>query len=150
MESQALAESLLDALRALHWSYWTSHWQAKGPAAYGDHLLFERLYTALVAQIDQLAEKMVVQFGQESLDIPRRDGMSFLSVWGSEQDHTARGLQAENAVLTLIDKLYQTLKAEGTLSKGWDDMLMAMFSDHETNLYLLGQRGKTAGKANVR
>lgn len=59
---------LLATLRAAHLIHWTGHWQVKGDTQYGDHLLLERVYTALADEIDTLAEKVVSTFGCEAVD----------------------------------------------------------------------------------
>ena len=43
---------LLAILRALHWSHWTLHWKVKGDPFYGDHLMYQRLYEAVVEEIN--------------------------------------------------------------------------------------------------
>lgn len=48
------------AVRGLHHLYWTMHWLAQGNPAYGDHLLYERLYKARVDEIDGIAEQLVL------------------------------------------------------------------------------------------
>jgi DNA-binding ferritin-like protein len=55
-------------LRASHHVYWTLHWKSKGQPFYGDHLLFERLYTGRVEEIDGLAEIIAGHFGSDKLD----------------------------------------------------------------------------------
>lgn len=66
-----MTNELLDlwaCLRAAHHLYWTLHWQSKGSQFYGDHLLFERLYTARVEEIDGLAEVIAGHYGAGQLD----------------------------------------------------------------------------------
>lgn len=48
------------AIRGLHHLSWTMHWLAQGNPAYGDHLLYERLYKARVDEIDGIAEQLVL------------------------------------------------------------------------------------------
>ena len=48
------------AIRGLHHLYWSMHWIAQGDPAYGDHLLYERLYKARVEEIDGIAEQLVL------------------------------------------------------------------------------------------
>ena len=65
--NRSLLTQLLGILRAIHWSHWTSHWQARGNPSYSDHLLFERLYKNLEEEIDTLAEKIVSYYGAEAV-----------------------------------------------------------------------------------
>lgn len=138
---------LLSALRALHWSHWTSHWKSSGPISYQSHLLFERLYTGVVDEIDGLAEKIVGEYGPEALgDLSVMAGSArFLS--GHEGgDLVSRALQMETHLQTAIKTAYETLKANGELSLGMDDFLMALANSHETNVYLLRQNLRTASQ----
>ncbi len=136
---------LLSALRALHWSHWTSHWKSSGPISYQSHLLFERLYTGVVDEIDGLAEKIVGEYGPEALgDLSVMAGSArFLS--GHEGgDLVSRALQMEEHLQTAIKTAYEELKANGKLSLGMDDFLMALANSHETNIYLLRQNMRPA------
>lgn len=69
--STPLTRSLLNAWAALHgeyWLLWTLHWRAKGSDYYGDHLLYQRLYEARVAELDRMAEIIAAVGGAGSLD----------------------------------------------------------------------------------
>lgn len=138
---------LLSILRALHWSHWTSHWKSKGETSYQDHLLFERLYTGVVDDVDGLAEKIVGEYGPESLtDLSVMAGsVRFLS--GHEGENlVSRALQMETHLQVAIKTAYEELKDKGELSLGMDDFLMALANSHETTLYLLRQRLRTASR----
>jgi DNA-binding ferritin-like protein len=50
---------MLSFLRYLYLLHQTNHWTASGDPYYGDHLLFERLYTTTVEEIDAIGEKAV-------------------------------------------------------------------------------------------
>lgn len=136
---------LLSILRALHWSHWTSHWKSKGDASYQSHLLFERLYTGVVEDIDTLAEKIVGEYGPEAIgDLSVMTGSyRFLSNHEGE-NLVPRALEMEEHLQTAIKTAYETLKANGGLSLGMDDYLMSLANSHETNLYLLRQNLRTA------
>lgn len=132
---------LLSCLRAQYWSYQQSHWQTSGVAAYGDHLLFERLYQSVVDQTDTLAEKMVGMYGPfavDGLDLGAKFEF-WIRQWSAVPDHHDRGLFSESCFQDCCSKTYQLLKAEFAISLGMDDFLMSMASAHETNQYLLGQ-----------
>ena len=136
---------LLSILRAVHWSHWTTHWRVKGDPFYGDHLLFQRLYEAAVEEVDCLAEKIVGEFGPEAVgDLAlMADSARFLEAHPGD-DLVARALEIEEHLQQALRKAYDSLKASGTLSLGMDDFLMATASAHETNLYLLRQKVRTA------
>ena len=72
-------------LRAAHHTFWTLHWQARGPGYYGDHLLYQRLYEARVKEIDRVAETIAALYGADKL--------TALTAW----DQAQRVLVAVNA-----------------------------------------------------
>lgn len=132
---------LLACLRAQYWSYQQSHWQTSGVAAYGDHLLFERLYGSVTGQVDTLAEKMVGTYGPDAVD-GMELGAKFefwIRRWSQIDDHHDRGLLSETCFQDCCKQTYEVLRAEFALSLGMDDFLMSIASEHETNEYLLGQ-----------
>ena len=90
---------LLAMLRAMHWNYWTSHWQSKGDPFYGDHLMFERIYGSIIDEIDGLAEKMVALIGPEAVDPVDSIGRAhtFLAGWSKTGDPVRRALASEAA-----------------------------------------------------
>lgn len=138
---------LLSILRALHWSHWTSHWKSKGETSYQNHLLFERLYTGVVEDIDTLAEKIVGEYGPEALsDMSVITGSARFLSGHEEGSLVARALEMEEHLQMAIKTAYETLKANGELSLGMDDFLMAMANSHETNLYLLRQNLRTGSQ----
>src|SRR4051812_18132683 len=59
MDTKAIWTELLGKLRLLAMYYQTAHWQSKNPIFYSDHLLFDRLYNAVNAEIDGVAERAV-------------------------------------------------------------------------------------------
>lgn len=136
---------ILAQLRAQQWDYWTSHWQMDGESFYGDHLLFERLYTEpLTTEIDALAERIVAQFGPEAVDarpsVVRTTGIVAAS--SVQADPFRRALRFEKGLQAAIRRAYDAGNASGELTLGMDDFLMALANAHETNIYLLTQRLK--------
>lgn len=141
--SQATLVQLLAILRALHWAHWTTHWQVKGTPFYGDHLLFERLYSGLTGEIDGLAEKIVAYFGVEAVaPTPNMEqAIRFLALYDQgDSDVYTRALKMELHLQNALKRTYDTLKTSSNLSLGLDDFLMAVSNAHETNVYLLRQR----------
>lgn len=143
-EGTSALRDLLAMLRAMHWNYWTMHWQSRGNPFYGDHLMFERIYTSIIDEIDGLAEKMVALIGPEAVDPV--DSMSrahkFEAVWAKTGDHAKRALASEAALQAAIKHTFDLLEKNGQLSLGLNDFLMGLANDHETNGYLAGQRNK--------
>jgi len=71
----ALASSLA-ALRALKYVAWNAHWTSRNEWAYGDHLLYQRIYAGeddegvLDGIIDTLGEKLVHLKGDDFIQSP--------------------------------------------------------------------------------
>lgn len=138
-------QGLLGVLRALHWLHWTAHWQSQGLSQYGDHQLFERLYTGVVDEIDALAEK-IVAYGvtasvSPTLSIQR--AAIWLQTW-TEGESTVTpdmALQAERDLQSVLSDVFHAVKGK---SLGLDDFLQGLANDHETNIYLLQQRCERA------
>jgi hypothetical protein len=133
---------LLSLLRSQYLSYQTSHWQVVGNTAYGNHLLFQRLYEAVQAEIDGLAEKMVAYLGVEAVSLPDQVDLigGWVARWSSVTgDHHARGLQSEVDAQAMFRKAYDTIKSVKAMTLGLDDFLMATANAHDTNAYLLQQ-----------
>jgi DNA-binding ferritin-like protein len=147
MKKQATAyklASLLGLLRAMHWLHWTSHWTVEGDPFYGDHLLFQRLYEAMPDEIDGLAEKIVATYGVGAVNPVAQAEimMSLLRRWETTQGIMAKALVAEQDLQRAVGALLTSLPATGELSTGLGNYLEDLLDKHETNLYLLGQRGR--------
>lgn len=136
--------NLLAMLRAAQASHHHGHWVTKGSTFYGDHLLFEKLYTAIEEEIDSLAEKAVQQFGDKTVElVPQfEDITACLQKWTEEGDLFKRALLVEKTLQVAIEDYRQELKDSGYLSIGLDNFLAQLADSHETALYLLGQRVK--------
>jgi starvation-inducible DNA-binding protein len=132
---------LLALLRAQYWSYQHSHWVVRGQSAYGNHLLFQRLYESLTEQIDALAEKIVGTYGPDFLD--DQDLLEMFEFWNNRWSEVSclhqRGLVSEEDLQTVLEDTYHSLKDAEEITLGMDDFLMGLASDHETNMFLLRQ-----------
>lgn len=139
--AQALSQ-LLATLQAVHLTYWTSHWFARG---HGDHLLFDRLYNALPDEIDPLAEKIVGIYGEEWVSASPRAALTarLMAEWAKETDPILQGLHMEEYLQRMFRHVRDILEDLGELTLGLDDYLTATASAHETNQYLLGQRARS-------
>ncbi len=149
-EVKASLCSLFGCLRALHWFHWTNHWKVFGATFYGDHLLFERMYTSVIEDIDTFAEKLVGTYGSEIMGSYGHfdaAGVHLLQ-WDSSTDNLyQKALYAETRLQDQIRQTYEDAKSAGMLSFGMDDFLMALADSHETNIYLLRQRTRIASIA---
>jgi hypothetical protein len=121
--------------------YQTAHWQTRGPEAYGNHLLFQRLYEGILEEIDGIAEKIVGYIGEGGVELPAQIELiqAYCNRWCGILDLHERGIQSEKDMQKLLKVSYETLKAKGTLPLGLDDWLMATASAHDTNTFLLQQ-----------
>ena len=139
---KALA-ALLATLRAMSWHYQTAHWQVKGANFYGDHLMFQRLYEGMEAEIDTLAEKLV-GYNRGSIVDPGEQAQMLLNL--HHQWHPLSSCLFERSALIeeryheAIQNVKKALKAEAKLTPGIEDFLDASYSLHEEHLYLLRQR----------
>jgi starvation-inducible DNA-binding protein len=141
----------LSLMKALQNYYQHAHWISKGEPYYGDHLLFEKLYGSLGEQIDALAEKMVGLGGDHFVCIKTIMSMTakILSHLPFMDENTLgyelaeSGLKLEKMFLACTKNLYNKMKEDGSLTLGFDDMLMSLYNEHEGNVYLLKQRIKT-------
>jgi DNA-binding ferritin-like protein len=132
---------ILAILRAQEMSYQTSHWQASGLSYYGNHLLFQRLYESVGAEIDGIAEKMVGYLGSESVNLaPQAVKVATVAVgWAKIECPFHRGLASEKQLQAAIKAAYDGIKEAKAMTLGLDDFLMAMSNAHDTNAYLLQQ-----------
>jgi DNA-binding ferritin-like protein len=128
----------------------TAHWTSKGSSSYSDHLLYERLYKENSEELDQFIEQFIPLGGEQianpqktlSLAAEKIDKILQFPDEPTPEDLANASLICENFLLSNLKKLYQTLKEMNCLSMGADDLLMAMYQQHESHLYLLKQRLK--------
>jgi DNA-binding ferritin-like protein len=141
-ESSCTALSRMIALlRAVQIIHHTAHWQTAGVTFYGDHLLFERLYSGITEEFDGLAEKAVAYCGVGAVDAAAQVGMIaevIATVTGT--DIVRKSLAAEQAVQDEIEECRAALEAAGELPLGLDNFLQGLADSHETAIYLLQQR----------
>jgi DNA-binding ferritin-like protein len=143
--SQLLAlQYLLAALRGAHWSHWSSHWQVSGHPYYGDHLLMQRIYEAIPAEIDNLAEKIVAYYGPDAVAPLCQAAMMYQFLkFQEENDPIVRALNVERFLLEYFDSVFKELDSQDKLSLGLNDYLAAAANVHETFVYLLQQRTRS-------
>lgn len=148
---------LLAWLRAEAHVHQTHHWQTRGQAYYADHQLFERLYSEVSPMIDGVAERAVgldpnaghllvaplLQAGQMTRVIAALYNMDTAAV-GAERYPVVSLAMVKN-LLVIVGVLRGRMDAEGRLSIGTDNLLQDIADKHESFVYLLQQRTKTAG-----
>ena len=145
----------LSAMRTLHLYHQHAHWISKGSAYYGDHLLFERLYNSSTGEIDGLAERAVGLSGDDAVCPIKVTGVAFRNLnkllpnfepSGHPDDIVRGALKIERYFLKATSSLHEELKSSGKITLGLDDLLMELYSAHESNVYLLKQRLKGSKK----
>jgi DNA-binding ferritin-like protein len=131
---------LLSMLQAQHMMYLHHHWTSIGQSAYGNHLLFQRLYESVHEDIDGLAEKLVGFFGNSSVDLHRQSTwvVQHISRW-SDSCPFRMSAKSEADIQTAFRSAYERIKDVGAMTLGLDDFIMASANKHETNQYLLQQ-----------
>jgi DNA-binding ferritin-like protein len=124
------------------------HWTCMGDPFYGDHLLFSRLYEAVDAEIDPVAEKAVGLGCTSNVNpqIIHSQVLKLLSGVGSgstipqSSDLARKSLMVELNFLKVVDSCRSSLEECGLLTNGVDNMLQDIADKHEGHVYLLKQR----------
>ena len=150
-QHRALLVGLLNVWSALHgeyWLFWTLHWQSKGSNAYGDHLLYQRLYEARTAEIDRVAE-IISAVGGSALLQPEQ-GMQaahrfVAGIMADPRSNVDRGLYAVQAVRHVLNTA--NAAAEGTPFALEINNALAGIADKQLEAeYLLKQRADWSSK----
>lgn len=124
------------------------HWISKGDTFYADHQLFSRLYDAASGEIDSVAEKAVGLGSTSNVDISLRvsqlqklvQGYGMTSTIPQPTELAKRSYLAEMNFIKVLDILINSMKENGTLTNGLDNMLQGIADGHESAVYLLKQR----------
>lgn len=140
-----LFQKLLAHLRAMALYDQTAHWTVKNSVFMGDHLLFERLYNEVNAEIDGLAEKAVGLTGGDSVNLPMSLKMIYEKVKSLPNNCPENGdcfkasLALEQEFISLCsmgDKL-----PDATL--GFRNLMADLADRSEGRCYLIKQRVST-------
>lgn len=139
---------LLVHLRFLGFVHQTHHWTVKGDPFFGDHLLYERLYNVVAAEIDEVAEKSVGLGGNDNVNLPLQiqqmgrlaQAYNMASTIPQTTELAKRSLLAEISFLRCTAGMACSLKETGLMTRGLDNMLAGIEDVHEGHVYLLKQR----------
>lgn len=138
---------VLAHLRYLALLHQTHHWVARGDSFYGDHKLFEDLYTRTLEDIDEVAERAVGLGSEQNVDLAHqlsrlvrlsRDGTSQTIPRGNGLAQAS--LAAECSFLRVLKGMRESLRSQYALTDGLDDLLPQVASRHEQHVYLLRRR----------
>lgn len=143
-------QELLAQLRAIQWHAWTSHWVARGPQFYSDHLLLQRIYEGqdegdagvdINAQVDKLGERLVAAFGAGAIQagvVERRAADLVDRALQRNPDNVfAAALDLEKQVQSQIAVTLKQLSAKEIV---WDNFLRTLADERSEVLYLLQRR----------
>lgn len=135
----------LKYLAALHQNH---HWTCMGDPYYGDHLLFDRLYGDIPAEVDSIAEKVIGLGCTDNVNLQLVNsqvlklicGQGTASTIPQSSDLARKSLMAEMNFLSVMKHICGSLKEMGLMTHGLDNMLAGIEDKHEGHVYLLKQR----------
>lgn len=129
------------SLRAAHHVLWTLHWQAEGASSYGDHLLYQRLYEARVAEIDRVAELIGALFGPAALDMHAswERAAAFIDAVDAKSG-PARALQTVEHAMEAVEAAVEA--NDGKHATAADNVFAGIADALDNAYYLLAQRGR--------
>jgi len=135
----------LKYLAAVHQNH---HWVTKGDPFYGDHLLFQRVYSATIEDIDTLAEKSIGLGSTANVDLvlvtsqlmKLVKGYGMTTTLPSPSELAKRSYLSEMNFIKVMAHLAEHLKECGLMTRGLDNMLQGIEDRHEGHVYLLKQR----------
>jgi hypothetical protein len=154
-EMDTTKDMLLDYpawLRAIHLWFHAAHHSTKGTGFAGDHAdLYDRIYTEVQDEVDGAVEKIVGLFDDPGLACPldlTTRALDILKRYESpvklEPDIIAKvGQQIIKDYLLYLENSFMHLERSGKLTLGLNDQISSSANNHETYVYLLGQRSKT-------
>ena len=114
-----------------------------GPTFYADHQLYQRLYDALLGEIDLVGEKLIGVSKNPALTnyfARMKIIQKFLEMSTSQEDYIVVSTKAEQTYLKVGEHVMDKLEQAGLLSRGLEQMLGNVLDKHEEHLYLLMQR----------
>lgn len=142
MMPDALVNTLVH-LQTLRTAYQSAHWCSSSESFYGDHLLFERLYSSTNEEIDHVAEKILGLTGDETLLNPAKLTIASANLFKTlfrQGDSASSLLMAEKAFIKHVEMTLTSLGDAKKLSSGVENMLQDLVDKHEKNVYLLSRR----------
>lgn len=139
---------ILVHLRFLASVHQAHHWTAKGDTFYGDHLLFERLYNAASEEVDSVAEKSIGLGSVDNVNLPLQlkqvaqlaQSYGMASTIPQPSELARRSMIVEVGFLRCVAHCVESLREQGLLTRGLDNLLAGIEDTHEGHVYLLKQR----------
>lgn len=135
-DSCKLLSAYVAFVRALSLRHQENHWIAQ---AYGDHLLFQRLYEDSQEMSDDAAERVVGLCGTAIFEGEEAIAKKFEPRIKTLSSILESSLDIEKAFQDVCKNTYDTLKEKDVITLGLDDLLMSQASIGEVHLFLLQQ-----------
>jgi DNA-binding ferritin-like protein len=129
--------------RALYMTHQQNHWETQ---AYGDHLLFQRLYEDAQVMADDAAERTMGLCGEAIFEGEEAIAKKFEARVKTLSSLLESSLEIEQAFQTVSQNTYDALKEKEMLTLGLDDLIMSQASQSEVHIYLLQQALKGLGE----
>lgn len=134
---------LFGLARGLQFTYQQIHWLSKNTISYQDHLLADRLYDSIEAEVDPIAEKSIGVLKSieaiDTIDSLKYMAGCFKNFPKSPKENAEMFKHALEKELELINHCEECCEAEGN-SLGFDNMLADIADRAEGRVYLLQQR----------
>lgn len=136
---KALNERIAD-FAVLYFKLHRYHWFVKGPGFYSLHSLFENLYDASTALLDQFAERLLAIGGTPAATMKEYISLATLSEQGNEEDSMLIAQTLMSDYQTIVNGLKSTVStAESADDASTADMCIATITDIEKNIWMLRQ-----------
>lgn len=137
-----VAALYIATLKAMTLIHQHSHWTTNGSIFYGEHLLFTRIYESAQENLDTAAEKFIGLQFEGVMDYDYQNDLlgKVLSKYSKlEGSPLEMSLAIEKEFVAFSRGAYDCFEAEGKMTLGLDDMLMAIANKREESIYLLQQ-----------
>lgn len=128
----------LKAVEAIHHSH---HWQTKGKNYYSDHLLFERLFTDIISEIDPIGENVIVFSGRKATNyfVILEMAEEFCEIVTVQtEDLITNSLSAEKLLIEIGKMALE--KAKSINEYGLEQAIGNVLDKHNSHVYLLTGR----------
>lgn len=139
----ALIEILtfLCVLQETRRTHLTGHWNVEGD--YGLHLLLERVYEDLKGFEDDIAERIVCEFGSNTLDNWTMSQISLLiqNRFDTKKSPLLRSFMCNAFLVSMVRGMLSNWNSDFEKGFGWEDLLRGVLGVCEKHMYLLTQSG---------
>lgn len=132
--------------RALYLAHQQNHWKAQ---AYGDHLLFQRLYEDAQEVADDAAERAMGLCGDVAFEGEEAIAKKFEARVPTLSSLLESSLAIEKAFQEVAQNTYDILKEKDMMTLGLDDMIMSQAAQGEVHIYLLQQALRGQGEESI-